>query len=209
VRRFAEFSEDLERVLERVAAEHPGLPHILVGHSMGGLVALEFVHSRHPALAGLVLSGLALDVGERVSARRALAVGVMRRIMPRKTLGSGIDPDGLSTDSGVGAAYREDPLVQRRLTVSLASEFVDAARRIATAGPGVGVPVLLLHGREDPICSVRSSENFAQTLPNARLQVYDGMLHEVFNEPEHEAVFREVLGWILERTPSKSFGDMK
>lgn len=199
VKRFAEFGEDLGRVLERVATEHPGLPHFLVGHSMGALVALDFVRARRPALAGLVLSGAALDVGERISARRILAARLLKWVAPRLYLGSGVDPDGLAADPGVAAAYREDPLVEHRLTAALAIEFIDASRRVSAAGSDVNLPVLVLHGREDPICSARASERFAQTLPEARLRVYDGMLHEVFSESEHEAVFREVLDWTLER----------
>jgi alpha-beta hydrolase superfamily lysophospholipase len=199
VRRFGDLLDDLEQVLDRARAEHPELPCFLVGHSMGGLVAVAYALERQPDLAGIVTSGAALSVGARFSALRILGFRLLRTFAPRLSLASGLDPEGLSTNPDVVRAYCADPLVQTRMTLSFAVAFFDAARRSASRGAGIALPMLALHGRDDPICPAWISEAFAGAVPRGRFRIYDGMRHEVFNEPESEAVFQDVLSWMCER----------
>jgi alpha-beta hydrolase superfamily lysophospholipase len=199
VRRFDEFLDDLDRLLKRLRTEHPGLPRFLVGHSMGGLVVAAYARERRPDLSGVVTSGAALSVGAGVSVLRGLWFRLLRAVTPKLSLASGIDPQGLCTNPDVVRAYCEDPLVQTRLTLSLATALFDAARRSATRGAEIALPTLVLHGRDDPICPARASETFAGTVPRGRLRIYDGMRHEIFNEPENEAVFQDVLDWMREQ----------
>jgi len=198
VRRFDELVDDLDAILERARAEHPHLPHFLLGHSMGGLVVATYARERRPDLAGVAISGAALSIAEGVSAMRARALRLLRRVAPRYPLESGLDPEGLSTDPDVVRAYREDPLVQTRMTASLAVEFFDASRHGAAGGSQVALPALVLHGGDDPICSPRASEAFARAVRDARLRIYPGMRHEIFNEPEYESVLQDILAWARE-----------
>jgi alpha-beta hydrolase superfamily lysophospholipase len=195
VRRFDELVEDLDRILARARAEHSHLPHFLLGHSMGGLVVAIYARKQRPDLAGVAISGAALSIAEGVSAMRARAVRLLRRVAPRYALESGLDPEGLSTDPEVVRAYREDPLVQTRMTASLAVEFFDASRHGAAGGSQITLPALVLHGGDDPICSPRASEAFARAVPDAQLRIYPGMRHEIFNEPEYESVLQDILAW--------------
>jgi alpha-beta hydrolase superfamily lysophospholipase len=195
---FTELVDDLERILARTRGEHPGAPHFVVGHSMGGLVAVTYACQRRPALAGMALSGAALSIAEGVSALRARAIRLLRRVAPRYLVESGLDPDGLSTDPDVVRAYREDPLVESRMTASMAVEFFDASRHGRACGQHIALPALVLHGADDPICSPRASEAFARTVPHAQLRIYPHMRHEIFNEPGYESVLRDVLAWAQE-----------
>lgn len=198
VRRFGDFLDDLEQVLERARAEHPELPCFLVGHSMGGLVVAAYALERRPDLAGVVTVGAALSAGAGFSALRILGFRLLRAVAPRLSLASGLDPQGLSTNPDVVRAYCADPLVQTRMTLSLAVAFFDAARRSAARGAKISLPTLVLHGRDDPICPAWTSEAFAGAVPQGRFRIYDGMRHEIFNELENEAVFQDVLGWMRE-----------
>lgn len=198
LRRFTELVDDLEQILAWTRAEHPLAPHFVLGHSMGGLVAVTHARERRSELAGVALSGAALSVAENVSALRARAVRLLRRVAPRCPIESGLDPDGLSTDPDVVRAYREDPLVESRMTASMAVEFFDASRHGAASGGQIALPALVLHGADDPICSPRASEAFARAVPNARLRIYPRMRHEILNEPEYESVLRDVLAWAQE-----------
>jgi alpha-beta hydrolase superfamily lysophospholipase len=101
----------------------------------------------------------------------------------------------------VVAAYVEDPLVFRRVTTSMASELFRAIRRTGAGGAEVQLPMLMLHGEADPICPVGGTREFFERLPagDKALQVYPGLLHEIFNEPERERVFEDLLAWLRER----------
>jgi len=201
VDRFSDLLDDLERVLEAVAAEHPGLPLYLVGHSMGGLVLASFLRERRPAVAGAVSSGAALALAERMPRGRLAVARLLRRVAPRLSLDAGLDTAALSRDPEVVRRYEADPLVFRRLSVSLAVEMADAAARSAGGGVGVAVPTLLLHGEEDRLCPPEGSRAFHATLaaPGSALRLYPGLRHEIFNEPEAEKVFEDVLAWLRER----------
>jgi alpha-beta hydrolase superfamily lysophospholipase len=201
VRRFADFLDDLEQVLAAVRAEHPGLRAQLVGHSMGGLIMTAFLCERAPEVAGAVSSGAALALSESLSRGRMLAARVLRRLVPRLGLGSGLDPEGLSRDPEVVRAYLEDPLVFRHMTTSLAAELLDAVERTSRSAGKVRVPLLMLHGEEDPICPAAGTRRFFEGLSvePRRIQIYPGLRHEIFNEPERQRVFEDVLAWVRAR----------
>jgi lysophospholipase len=201
VDRFDEFLDDLDAVLEGVRAEHDSLPVVLLGHSMGGLVVSAFLADRRPAVHAAVTSGAALAIGPGVSRGRIAAARLLRRALPRLALGSGLDPAGLSRDPEVVRAYLEDPYVYRTMTASLAAELLGAIPRAAARAVEVQVPILMLHGADDPICPVEGSRAFHGGLrvPGSAFRAYPGLRHEIFNEPEREQVFADLLEW-LEQT---------
>jgi len=198
VRRFDEFLDDLGVFLDAVRAEHPELPVTLVGHSMGGLVTASFLAERGPILASAVLSGPVLALGEGVSRVRVGLARLLRGVAPRLALGSGLDLEGLSRDPDVVRAYLEDPFVYRTMTTSLAAELLGAVSRTAARADRVGIPLLVLHGEEDPLCPVQGSREFAARVQSAgsALRTYPGLRHEIFNEPEREKVYEDVWTWL-------------
>ncbi len=205
VDRFADFLEDLERLIAVVREAHPGLPVTLFGHSMGGLVVSTLLVERDPLVHHAVLSGAALSVADAVPAWRVRAARLLRRLAPTRSMASGLDLDGLSRDPEVLRAYLEDPLVFRTMTMSLAGEMLDASARTARSAHRVGVPVLLLHGEEDPLCAARGSEAFAADLRVAGhgLRIYPGLRHEILNEPEREEVMTHALEWLDEKAANR------
>ncbi len=201
VRRFADLLDDLEAFLAGVRAEHPGLPAFVVGHSMGGLTVAAFLRERRPELVGAVTSGAALRLAEVPSGALLLALRLLRRVTPRFSMTRPIAPEALSRDPEVGRAYLDDPLVLRRMSVSLAAEIFDAGRRTFPGGADVHLPMLLLHGEADPLCPAAGSRTFYEQLGTAGsdLRIYPGLRHEIFNEPEQESVFADLLEWLRER----------
>jgi alpha-beta hydrolase superfamily lysophospholipase len=202
VRRFGDFPDDLGIVQTWVAAEHPGLPLFLVGHSMGGLIVAAHARERRPDVAGAVLSGPALALGEDLPRGRLLAARLLRRLAPRLSIPAGLDPDGLSRDPSVVRAYVEDPLVHDRMTLSLATELTAAVERTAAGARDVGIPMLLLHGAADPLCPAEASRAFHAALPpgDSALHIYPELRHEIFNEPERESIFEDLIGWLRARS---------
>jgi acylglycerol lipase len=201
LRRFADLLDELDRVLQQVRDLHPGLPLFPVGHSMGGLAVAALAADRQPEVTGVVTSGAALALSGGPSRGRLRAARALRRVAPRFALDSGLDPQGLSRDPDVVRAYREDPLIPRKMTVSLAAELLAAIPRTAASSAEVRVPMLMLHGEADPICPVAGSRAFHAGLraPGSRLRTYPGLRHEIFNEPEQESVFGDLLDWVRER----------
>ncbi|MEB2344101.1 MAG: lysophospholipase [Deltaproteobacteria bacterium] len=198
---FAQLLDDLEAFLQLVRREHPDLPLVPIGHSMGGLVTTALLAERKPDVACAVVSGPALEVPEHVSAGRLRMARGLRRIVPRLRMAAGLAPEDLSRDPEVVRAYVEDPLVFRRITVSLASELLEAVARTAGGAFQVQVPMLLLHGEADRLCPARGSRAFHGQLrgPGHRLKIYPQLRHEIFNEPEHEQVLEDLLAWLRER----------
>ena len=198
VRRFEHLLDDLEGFVATVRAERPPLPVIVVGHSMGGLAVAAYASQRNPKVAGVVTSGAALSMPEDLSRARVIAVHALKWLAPRISFASQLDPNALSRDPEVVRAYLEDPLVQRKITASLASEMLSAMKRTEAAAAAVRVPMLLLHGEDDPICPVAGSRNFFEelTVTQRALHTYPGLRHEIFNEPERATVLDDLVGWI-------------
>lgn len=196
VRAFGDLLDDAEHALARARDAHRDLPLFVIGHSMGGLITASLAVERRPDVAGYALSGAALASASPPPRFQLALLRVARRIVPTLSFLSGLDPEGLSTDPAVVRAYLDDPLVERRITTSLAAELFAAMRRTAARAGSVDRPLLALHGEEDPICASAGSRAFAAAAPRGRYLGFAGMRHEIFNEPERGKVFESLLDWL-------------
>ncbi len=194
--------DDIEAFLGLVRGEHPGLPLVLLGHSMGGLEVASLLVSRRPQLQGAVLSGPALRVPS--GALRLALVRVLSWVAPRMQIPSGISPDSISRDPQVVADYMADPLIPSTLSVGLGAALIDAARGLAERGGEVEVPLLIVHGEADTLCDVEGSRAFHARVntPGSALRTYPALRHEVFNEPERESVLADVAEWLEKLGPA-------
>jgi alpha-beta hydrolase superfamily lysophospholipase len=195
---FREYLDDLDGFLEIVREEHSESPMTLVGHSMGGLVTAAYLVDRRPAIESAITSGAGLALGPGIPRLRVAAARLLRRLLPRFRVGSGLDPNGLSRDPEVVKDYLEDPLVFRSMTASLAAELVSAVPRTAARAAEVAVPLLMLHGEDDPLCPADGSRAFFEgvAIAGSNLRIYPELRHEIFNEPEHERVYLDILDWL-------------
>jgi alpha-beta hydrolase superfamily lysophospholipase len=198
VRRFSDFVDDLEIAVRMARDENPGVPLFVVGHSMGGLVTASYLVERQPAITGAVLSGPALALGQDAPRLRLAVARFLSLVAPRLSFASGLDSNGLSRDPEVVRAYVDDPLVEGTMTARLAAEMLPTIERTARAASKVGVPLLLLHGEEDPLCPAEGSRAFHAGLstPGSAIEVFPRLRHEIFNEPEQEAVFARLYEWV-------------
>jgi alpha-beta hydrolase superfamily lysophospholipase len=176
VENFESIVEDLRAVVQDARGD---LPVVMVGHSMGGLIATRYAQRHREDIAGLVLSGPAVGLGPVIEGWLA---GPELPSDP-------IDVAVLSRDPAVGEAYAADPLVWhggwKRPTLEA---FVAADRAIAD-GPAFGdLPLLYVHGAEDQLVPVVCAQPVVERLagPDSELHVLEGSRHEVFNEPEKE-----------------------
>jgi alpha-beta hydrolase superfamily lysophospholipase len=181
--------DDLNEVVARMRQRHPGLPVVLVGHSMGGLIATRYAQRHGDRLAGLVLSGPVL--GSWTAATAMLGLDEI----PDDPL----DVSTLSRDPSVGEAYAADELVwhgpfKRPMLQSL----VDGLATI-NAGPKLGpLPTLWVHGGDDQLVPLAETREGIELLGFTDLEevVYPGARHEVFNETNRDEVLAKVAAFV-------------
>ena len=176
-------------------------PLIVLGHSMGGLVAARFVSLAMRPVQGLVLSSPALDLG--LGLFQKLLMAVLPRIAPDLRVGNGLNANYISRDPAVVAAYKADPLVHDRISARLASFMAEGGpATIATAG-GWTVPTLLMYAGQDKLVSPRGSLAFSKAAPSTVVttRCFDALFHEIFNElaADRETVFAELKNWLDQR----------
>ena len=202
---------DLGAVISQTRQQHPG-PLLLLGHSMGGLVAGRFVAeglAPQPApwwqaVDGLVMSSPALDPGMNLAQQWLLAVAAP--LAPDVALGNGLKPAWVSRDPAVVQAYVADPLVHDRVTPRLVRFIVDAGQRVLQAAPRWRLPTLLLYAGADRCVAPRGSAAFAAAAPAAAVQHRrcEGLAHEIFNEPEKAQVLADLAEWLCARWPASA-----
>jgi alpha-beta hydrolase superfamily lysophospholipase len=194
---WAEFRQDVKAFLELVHDEEPGQAVFLLGHSLGGLIVLEYVLHYPEGLAGLIASGpLLAPVG--LSPFLLALAKALSGILPRLTLPTGLDATAISRDSTVVEAYVDDPLVHGLGTPRLATQLTRAVEWTQAHAAEMRVPCLIVHGSADRLAPPEGSHIFYEnmTLGDKDRQVYEGYYHEVFNEVGKEQVLAAVETWI-------------
>jgi len=189
----ADMVDDLRSRME------PGLPLILLGHSMGGLVAARFVSLQTRPVEGLVLSSPALDPG--LNAFQKLLLSILPRYFPNLRVSNGVKSQYISHDAAVVQAYRTDPLVHDRISARLARFIADVGQVVIGAAAQWATPTLLLYAGEDHLVSPQGSRRFAQAAPQnvVTAQCFEHLYHEIFNEPDSAQVFDALRAWLNQR----------
>lgn len=178
-----------------------GRPAFLLGHSLGGLVALRAVQEgRAGVLGGAILSAPALALMSGDTAWHRAAAGLLSRVAPGIGLPSGIPPEHLSHDPAAVSAYVEDPLVHDRISPRLYMEMLSAMRSAARDAPDVILPVLLLAPGDDRVVDARTSLAVADRFSGeVTVRSYPAFYHEPFHEQGREKVFEDVAAWLEDR----------
>jgi alpha-beta hydrolase superfamily lysophospholipase len=176
---------------------------LLLGHSMGGVVAAHFVAggigARQPwsrEVDALVLSSPALDPG--MSAGQKLLLALLGRLAPDLALHNGLKPEWISRDPLVVQRYMGDPLVHDRIAPRLARFIVDGGARVRERASAWRVPTLLIWAGSDRCVAPAGSAAFAAAAPSAVLSAHEftPLFHEIFNEPEQQDVFALLGDWL-------------
>ncbi|MGH3797825.1 MAG: lysophospholipase [Pseudonocardiaceae bacterium] len=197
--------DDLRSFVRFAVEHHPGLPVFMVGHSLGGLIALQYATGPDTPLDGLVLSGPLVQVTVRSAVLKRVA-GVLSAVLPDLGVAS-LDAEAISRDPEVVRAYREDPLVHHgKVPARTGAEMLVTTQLLPARLPRLSLPLLLLHGTEDQICAPAGSTMVHDTVSSKdrTLRRYEGLYHEVFNEPEQDRVLADLVAWLDEHLPPRS-----
>jgi len=200
----ARLVDDLAVVLnDTITRTEVGVPLILLGHSLGGLVAANAVARERAKVDALVLSSPALDPG--LSGFQKMLLGTLPRIVPNLRVDNGLKLQYLSHDASVIEAYRSDPLCHRKVAARLARFIADAGAETLQKAARWSTPTLLLWAGDDHLVSPAGSRGFAAAAPKnvVRAREFETLYHELFNETP--ALAEPVLGalrhWLDARHP--------
>jgi acylglycerol lipase len=198
VKSYADYQRDILQFRRLVELRHPDLPVFVLGHSMGGNLALGHVLDHQAGVRGMALSAPALAPGTSLSPAKIKLAKLLGKIAP------GLRPEKLSADAvsrdpAVVAAYVADPLVfNGKVTAGAAAALLGSMESFPARFTELRLPILLQHGTADALVDIAGTRQLEAGAVNAKVTThyYDGLYHEVFNEPEQAAVLADTVAWL-------------
>ncbi|MDY6783659.1 MAG: alpha/beta hydrolase [Cyanobacteriota bacterium] len=202
INNWQEFRDDLTAFVAFVTAKEPSVPLFLVGHSLGGLAALDWSLYGEGETRGLIALSPTLGKVGVSPLRRAIA-RLLSRVWPRFTLDTGIDRSASSRDPAFIAESQGDPLRHARASARLATEFADALARVKARATDLKVPLLILHGSGDRVALPEGSRCFIEQVaaPDKELREYPEAYHEMHNDLNCREVLSDLERWLEAHLP--------
>ena len=187
--------DDVRFVIEQVRALTPA-PMVLLGHSMGGLIAARAVAQSLPHIDALVMSSPALGAQTNVIQKFLLAT--LPKLFPHVRVDNGVKTTWVARDAQVVRAYVEDPLVHRQISAGLAAWILKEGAQTVAQASAWTMPTLLLYAGQDQLVLPQASAEFTRLAPSDVLQshCFNVMYHEIFNDPEKAMVLAKLLAWL-------------
>ena len=201
VDRYMKYVDDLKKLVDTVVkSENPGLPVILLGHSMGGLIAMRYALEYPEDLKGLILSAPALVPAFAVPGWKKSLGKIFSVIAPRLTMNNELDPADISSDPDVVQSYRDDPLVHDMVSARWYTEYLDTAEYCLARPAEIEMPLLVIHGTADRMVSPESSRIVFENASSADKKIFtwEGLFHETMNEriEDRKKVLKTMSAWI-------------
>ena len=198
VRDFQEYTDALGALLSLAREAHPEIPFVLFGPSMGGLIAADFLLQHQSEFVAAVLTGAAIQSPQQPSSIVLFVNRVIASVMPRLGV-LRMDASGISRDPQVISDYENDPLVYRgKATAGLVTALISAMKRVVENATSIRLPLLIMHGSVDSLTAVEGSKLLHDSISSEdkKIVIYDGLYHEILNEPERKNVMEDILGWL-------------
>jgi len=194
------YMQDIRQFFQFLAQRYPELPRFLYGHSLGGLLSLAYAIQYREGLKGVVATGPALRSSLQEQRVKVAMVKLLGSFAPGVSVQSGLDAATISRDPQIVAAYKNDPLVHYNTSLGFGKAALKAIDLCFTRAEELSVPLLIMHGKGDKITYPSGSEDFAALVRqgggDVTLKLWEGLYHEIHNEPEKEAVFRFMIEWL-------------
>ena len=201
VDRWTQYYDDLWLVIRTAKERHSGLKLFIIGQSMGGLLALGYAARRPKTVTGVIVSSPGFVYLEKVPLWKMALAPVVSWIAPRMAFETGIQAEHISRDPAVVAAYKADKIRYPKVTARYYVEWDRATRAVFEESKSFAVPCLFMPAGADQIISAQATVDFYNNdpHPDKKLVVWEGLYHDIFNEPEKEKVLETAAAWIAER----------
>ena len=201
---FVQYLSDLRLSVELAGGDRPeGMKCFLLGHSMGGLIALYFAQQFPGLIDGVIASSPALGMVIEVPSAKKVLGSFMSTIWPEMTMGNDLDAGKVSHDPKIVRAYETDPLVHDRVSARFFTEFIAAMETVHAQASSLKGPTLLQVAGDDLLVNARSSVQFFEKLDieDKTLHVYEGGYHEIYNEEDdlRSRVLKDLEDWLEKR----------
>jgi alpha-beta hydrolase superfamily lysophospholipase len=192
------YREDVRAFLRMVSRQGPNLPVFMLGHSMGALIALDYILRDPAGLRGAIISGAPLEPIGVAKPFLVLLARALSRVWPSFSLPLGLDAKGISRNMDVVKAYEADPLVHGKTTVRWGTEILQTLEWVKSHAAEVSIPLLMIHGGSDPLNSPDGTRRFFEkvTFPDKEMKIYPGSYHEAHNDLDYEQVMKDMAHWL-------------
>lgn len=172
------------------------LPVFLYGHSLGGVIVLNYLLKKNPKIKGAIVTSPALKLAFEPGKAKLAIAAIMKTIMPGLIQPTGLPVEYLSHDKTVVEKYVNDPLVHGKISVGLFHAWMNSSAYSLSHASDLKIPLLLIHGSDDKVCSPEGSIQIAGKTSLAEIKIWEGGFHELHNEPFKQEVFDYILTWI-------------
>ena len=195
--------QDVHQFVEFQRQNNPGLPIFLYGYGLGGLLTLTYAIHHPDGLKGVIIGGVGLRSPILEQKVKVFLVKFLGSFFPGITIPTGLDAKTISRDPDVVQAYLADPLVQYKTSLGLAKASFTAIDICFARAKEFKPPLLIMHGTSDVRTYSSGSEEFARlasdTNKDVTLKLWNGLYHEMHNEPEQAEVFKVMIDWLDKR----------
>lgn len=194
---YSHMMDDLRRAFEAIQQFFPTQPIFFYGHSMGGNLVLNFLMLHHENIMGAIVTGPYLRLGFEPPKWKVLLAKISANIFPSLSQPTGLEEIALSRSNQVIAEYQNDHLVHNKITAAFFINIHQAGISAIENASKVTTPVLLMHGSLDRLTSPDGSVAFHENSnSNVTFYMWEGLYHEIHNEPEKMDVFKKELDWM-------------
>lgn len=174
------------------------VPIVVIAHSMGALVSLNYAITHPDTLNAIILSSPLIGLNLELPKWKRWSFTKLARLFPRMSVRNEINPDDLSRDKDEVRAYLTDPLVTTQLTMRSAIELLNAVGLVMPLAFRIRHPILAIHARDDRICSAEATQRFFNGIDDTRkkLIMYDGCFHEPLHDLVRDDVLKQMSNWL-------------
>lgn len=195
---YEDYVDDLSKYFEKITQEFPSVPWFVMGHSMGGSLAVLLAYRYQSSLHGLILSAPALKIVTNIPKVVQDMVRYVTAVTPMVPV-INLDTRSLSRNKDVVKKYQEDPLVYHgRIRARMAQQLVDCGKAGLELAGELYLPVWAGHGLADRIADQKGTREFLDELyhPDKTAKYYEGCFHEILQENEHKEIISDIISWI-------------
>jgi alpha-beta hydrolase superfamily lysophospholipase len=191
-----EYCLDVENFILSIRSQYPELPIFIFSHSMGGLISTTLVSQDRIKVDGLIASSAVVKISDEMSSLTIKLAGITAAIAPKMGVLGGVS-DQVCRDPEVVRSHREDPLIQGKLPAKTMAEILKAVKWLGDKMGNITIPILIMTGSADTMADSKGSKDLYQkcSSKDKTLKIWEGLYHELLNEPEKDQVMAEVLAW--------------